>query len=70
MIRNNTYSGSVPVNPITLKYENNMFGQYQRYQDDEAKVKRLVRGHHLQTMGTSGYNLLNGAPINHIPKMI
>ena len=35
-------------------------GRYQQYLDDDKKVKSLVRTHHLQTMGTSGYNIING----------
>lgn len=34
MIRSATYNTSIPVNPITLKYENNALGQWQKQIDN------------------------------------
>lgn len=70
LIRNNTFSNSIAINPINMKYEPNLRGLSQKDADNRAEVRKLVRGHHIQTMGTSGYNILNGVTIDHTSRLV
>lgn len=47
LIRNNSYNSSLPVNPINQKYENNRLGLQQKQIDDQARVRKLIRGHRM-----------------------
>ena len=60
----NSFVNSIPVNPISLKYELSEKGKNQKYIDEQNNINRLVRTHHLQTCGTSGYNIINGRNTN------
>ena len=61
-IKKTAHTHSIPVNPINLAYENNERGRLQANIDEENKINKLVRSHHLQTCGNSGYNIINGKP--------
>lgn len=54
------HTQSIPVNPISLKYDDNYRGKNQYDLDQQYQVNRLVRAHNLQTHGTSGYNIITG----------
>ena len=51
---------SVPVNPISSEFQDNDRGRQLAARDEEKSLNRLVRAHYLQTMGTSGYNIVTG----------
>lgn len=48
------------MNPITLEYYKNEFGNKLRIEDDKAKVRGFVRADNLDTRNNCGYNILNG----------
>lgn len=54
------HSHGVPVDPVSQFYQNTEKGRNQERLDQERKINTLVRSHHLQTCGTSGYNIING----------
>jgi hypothetical protein len=54
------HSHGVPVDPINQNYQNTENGRYQQRFEEEKRINGLVRSHHLQTCGTSGYNIING----------
>lgn len=54
------HSHGVPVDPVNLFYQNTEKGKIQEQIDQQRKINMLVRSHHLQTCGTSGYNIING----------
>ena len=60
------HTPSIPVNPISLKYDENPRGDRQAYYDQQRQVNRMIRAHNLQTQGTSGYNLINGRASLHL----
>ena len=56
----------MPMNPITLQYHQNPFGHQQKFNDEEEKLRKLVRAHHIQNASTCGYNVINGS---HLPSI-
>lgn len=54
------HSHGVPVDPVNQFYQNTEKGRQQERLDEERRLNTLVRSHHLQTCGTSGYNIING----------
>jgi len=54
------FSNGMPMNPITLQYHQNPFGNQQKFTDEEERLRRLVRAHHIQNASTCGYNPING----------
>lgn len=53
-----------------MNYENNERGRRQEYYDEQSKINKLVRSHHLQTCGNSGYNIINGRNSVHIDSLV
>ena len=50
----------IPINPINAQYQNSTRGQELAQKDEEKGLRRLVRAHYLQTMGSSGFNIVTG----------
>lgn len=54
------HSHGLPLDPVTLTYQDTDKGRGQAKADEERRLNILVRSHHLQTCGSSGYNIING----------
>lgn len=60
----------MPLNPITLQYQESVQG-YRLYEMDEQKrAKDLVRAQYLQSRSTAGYNLINGREISNVKNLM
>lgn len=64
------HTAGIPVNPISLEYDQNPRGDRHAYSEQQRQVNRLVRAHNLQTQGTSGYNLINGRASLHVESFV
>ena len=58
------------IDPVSQSYQDTQKGRLQERYDEERRVNTLVRSHHLQTCGTSGYNIINGQASVPIEKMM
>jgi hypothetical protein len=58
------------MNPITLQYHQNPFGSQQKFTDEEIKLRKLVRAHHIQNASTCGYNPVNGQGLPTIDPLV
>lgn len=54
------HSSGSPVDLVSQHYQKTLRGQQQERYDIEKQIDQKVRAHKLQTMGTSGYNIING----------
>lgn len=64
------HSHGVAIDPVNQFYQNTEKGKTQERYDEEKRLNTLVRSHHLQTCGTSGYNIINGQASMPIEKMM
>ena len=53
------HTNGAPVDPVTSIYQKTEKGKQLELSDRDKQVNSLVRTHKLQTMGTSGYNIIN-----------
>lgn len=56
----NANKGGAAYNILSLDYEQSQEGQALAKRDSDAKVRSLMRSKNIDTIGNSGFNLLNG----------
>lgn len=66
----NIHSKGVPIDPLTLRYEQTEKGRQMELKDQDKKIDSLVRAHKLQTWGTSGYNIITGQRSLTVEEMV
>ena len=64
------HSHGAAVDPVSQRYENTEKGRKQEQKDKDKRIDTLVRTHHLQTCGNSGYNIINGQSLKPIEDMV
>jgi hypothetical protein len=64
------HSHGVPLDPVSQRYQETERGRGQARRDDQKRVEGLVRTHHLQTCGSSGYNIINGQSSLSVEQMV
>ncbi len=64
------HSYGTPVDPVNLRYQNSEKGRQLARSESEKHVNTLVRAHKLQTMGSSGYNIINGQQNLTVEEMV
>ena len=64
------HSHGAAVDPVSQRYENTDKGRKQEQKDKDKRIDTLVRTHHLQTCGTSGYNIINGQSLQPIEELV
>jgi len=47
-----------------------MRGETQKHLDDEEHVRKLLRGYRMESMGTSGFNTINGSFIDNTSTLV
>ena len=58
--KRNGMTTGIPVNPINHQYDLNYNGDQFRIREDENRLNKALREHHLVKRGTCGYNVING----------
>jgi len=56
----NANKGGAAYNILNLEYEQSREGGYLRQKDEDAKVRSMIRSKNIDTLGNSGFNMING----------
>jgi hypothetical protein len=56
----NANKGGAAFNIINLNYDNSQDGEYLRLKDEEKRIRQLMRSKNIDTLGNSGYSIING----------
>jgi hypothetical protein len=62
--------GRLPFNPINHKYDPTEAGRRLKYQDDDARVRRLARSDRLDHLNSNLYNPINGQRRNQVEELV